>query len=127
MCLWIETLRSVIIHGTDSVWMQVLCKFEDVFCCVLTNVAALNSQSSFGSGPGSPAAVGSLGAASLALSSPLYPAGPSLLAADPHHTSSSLLSHGPDTQQTRLVLTGSNQLISHVDVLECSSRATLTA
>lgn len=52
------------------------------------NIAALNSQSSLGSGPGSPAAVRSLEAASPALSSPLYPAGPSLLAAGPHHTSS---------------------------------------
>lgn len=68
--------------------------------CVCTSIAALNSQSSPGPGPGFPAAVGSLGAASLALSSPLCPAGPSLLAVGPHCTSRQCLSHGPDKQQT---------------------------
>lgn len=98
-----------------------------VLMLLLMDVATLNSQSSLGSGPGSPAAVGSLGAASPALPSSLYPAGPSLLAAAPRHTSRPLLSLGPDTQQTRRVLMGSNQLISHVDVFGCSPRAALTA
>lgn len=87
----------------------------------------MNSQSSLGSGSGSPAAVGFLGAASPALPSSLYPAGPSLLAAAPRHTSRPLLSLGPDAQQTRRFLTGSNQLLSHVDVFGCSPRAALAA
>lgn len=65
-----------------------------------SKVAALNSQSFPGPGSGSPAVVESLGAASRALSTPLYPAGPSPLAAGPSRTSSSPLSHDPDTQQT---------------------------
>lgn len=81
---------------------------------------ALNSQSSPGPGPGAPAAVGSLGDASPALFSPLYPAEPFLLAAGPHHTSSHSVSHDPDTQQTQLVFTGSKRLILHVDQLGCS-------
>lgn len=92
-------------HGAGHV-----CEFENVHCCVLTNIAALNSQSSPGLGPGSPAAVGSLRAASPALSLPLYPAGPSLQAAGPRRTSSPLLDLGPDMQQTRLVLTRRHQL-----------------
>lgn len=87
--------------------------------------SSLNSQSSPGSGPGRPAAVGSLGAAAQALSTPLYPAGPSPLAAGPSRTSSSPPRHDPDAQQTRAVLTGSNQLISHVDVLRRSAKVAL--
>lgn len=71
-----------------------------VFMRVWTSIAALNSQSSPGPGPGAPAAVGSLGVASLALSSPLCPAELSLLAAAPNRTSRQCLSLGPDTQQT---------------------------
>lgn len=89
-------------------------------------MAGLNSQLALGVGSGFPAAVGSLGAASPALSSPLYPAGPFLLAAGPRHNQSQLLSYGPDTQQTQLVLMESKQLISYVDVLACSLRVTLT-
>lgn len=77
--------------------------------CELMNIAALNSQSSLGSSSGSPAAVGSLEAASPAGYTPLYPSGPSLLAAGPHHSSNPLLGRSPDVQQTRLGLTKSNQ------------------
>lgn len=81
-----------------------------------TSIAALNSQSSRGPGPVSPAAVGSLGGASPALASPLHPAGPSLLAAGPRQVPSSPPSHSPDAQQTAPVLTGTKQVMSHVDV-----------
>lgn len=80
------------------------CDFSDWGRGVM-NITALNSQSALGSSLGSPAAVGSLEDASPARSSPLYPAGPSLLAAGPHRNLNLLLGGCPDVQQARLVLT----------------------
>lgn len=97
-----------ICHARVCVWMQPYITVHRPrvdygsfdLGCELMNIAALNSQSSLGSSSGSPAAVGSLEAASPAGSTPLYPAGPSLLAAGPHHSSKSLLGRSPDVQQT---------------------------
>lgn len=85
----------------------------NISTCVFFLPVTLNLQSSPGWGPRSPAAVGFPGAASPALSSPLYPAGPSLLAAGPYRTSSQPRSRGPDAQQTWWVLTRKEHLISH--------------
>lgn len=85
-CLQMNAVEHYNAHNTV---ILCVCKYLGAHEHVFSRecVAALNSQSSLGFDPGAPAAVGSLGAASLALSSPLYPAGPSLLAAGPHRTS----------------------------------------
>lgn len=74
-------------------------------------VAALNSQSFLGPGPAALAAAGSLGDASPALSSPLYPAGPSLLATCP--------SQPPDpdrhTTDSNVLMGNTPLIVTHVE------------
>lgn len=93
---WMKNNREY--RGSEVETSSFLCDLS--FFVVRRPKSSLNSQSSPGSGPGRPAAVGSLGAAAQALSTPLYPAGPSPLAAGPSRTSSSPPRHDPDAQQT---------------------------
>lgn len=113
MSLHLSGLRVTKNKSSFTTIICIVIKFECHFMLPYGRVhkAALYSQSFVGCGPRSPAAVQSLGAASSALSSPLYPAGPFLRAAGLHPTSSQPWSCWPDT----IHLIGSHRkgLISH--------------